>query len=218
MNSDGLMRFAAVEDVTGMLRRVMAMVGELEGLGAQMQVTVMVRVGDLMIKSNCSPTIAGMDMCEPGVSGMSSDGASTHLSTPGRSIGGSTLLGGSALPVTGSGQGGGDKRGGEGETRRQGEGDFLAGGGQGGIDWSGLMGTEAGAWVTSLEAGHVSWRKTPKELRQRLGGWVIQQLERPTQMVFDQVRPRWMPPASNMTLLFGMSWHDLVGVVMGPDW
>lgn len=206
MESDGLMRFAAAEDVTGMLRRVMLMVGELEGLGAQMQVTVVVRVGASTSGSSCSPTIAGMDSCAPGVSGISSGGASTHLSTPSPSIVGSTLLGGSALPVTGSGQ---DADGGD---------DFLAGGGQGGIDWSGLMETEAGAWKTSLEAGHVSWRKTPKELRRRLGGWVIQQLERPTQMEFDRLRPHWMPPASSMTLLFGMSWHDLVGVVMGPDW
>lgn len=212
MESSGLMRFGATGDVTGLLRRVMAMVGELEGLGATVAVTVVVRVGeDSTSLSGCSPTIAGTDMCGPGASGMSSGGGSTLPSMPAPSIGGSLRRGGGASLVSGNGLVG------EGE-RAAGEGDFLAGGGQGGIDWSGLRETEAGAWLASLEAGHVSWRKTPKEFRRRLGGWVIQQLEMPTQMGFDQVRPRWMPPASNMTLLFEMSWHDLVGVVKGPAW
>lgn len=211
METSGEMRFAATQDAGVLLRRVMAMVAELEGLGVQAAVTVLLRVGELRVGedstrlSNCSPTIAETGMCARDAASMSSYGGSTHLSTPARSIVGSTLLGGAVSRASGNGQ---DAEGGK---------DFLAGaattGAQAGIDWSGLVGTEAGAWVTSLEAGHVSWRKTPKELRMRLGAWVIQQLERPTQMGFDLVRPRWMPPASNMTLLFGMSWHDLVTAV-----
>lgn len=207
METSGEMRFAATQDAGVLLRRVMAMVAELERLGVQAAVTVVLRVGEDSTRlSNCSPTIAETGMCARDAASMLSHGESTHLSTPTRSIVGSTLLGGAVLPASGNGQ-----------DAAEGDKDFLAGaataGSQAGIDWSGLMGTEAGAWVTSLEAGHVSWRKTPKELRMRFGAWVIQQLEQPTQRGFDKVRPRWMPPASNMTLLFGMSWHDLVTAV-----
>lgn len=68
-----------------------------------------------------------------------------------------------------------------------------------------------------LNAGHTSWRKLDRPLRQSLAIQVIRNLIEGgycTMPEFDRRRPAWMPKAISLAMSFGLKWTELVDLAL----
>lgn len=68
-----------------------------------------------------------------------------------------------------------------------------------------------------LNAGHTTWRKLDRPLRQLLAIQVIRNLIKQgycTMPEFDRRRPAWMPKALSLATSFGLKWTELVDLAL----